>query len=540
MESKDIQNALLNYTMARDSFSKQTSYSELLQTISMLTMSNSDLSLIYYYDEERQDVIYSTLPVSRQNDDLPILYESGNFCFRGPTRSQSNYVSSPVLMLDRSEVLADTLSVTLSLETGYYSLDVPLKAAERKSAYLAFTGSDGALIFSTFPQAADAADIIRRLNAGTSVNYKEFRKDISQGWAVHVIVPDSVYVRDYRLALRDFIISTVIAAIIIFFLAIYFWKSIDRPIHQFDQQLNLLLADEPPAVPMHSSIAEYDHLFTKIGQLQQQIQDTIEQVIEQEQINAKVQLEKLRAQINPHFLMNTLNTLHWMALMNKQPEIDRITQSLSHLLSYNLDKESYYTNLDKELSALREYVILQKVRYDFQFDIQAPEATPQNYPCPKFILQPLVENSLKHGYRDGMDITVKVCVEQNVEITVADTGTGMDAETLQKLQAAAASAGHSANHAAADSSHSANHAAANAAHGTDRVGADSGHDANQAGADSGHDASYVVGGIGLQYVVQSLDSFYRGNYTYRITSIPGQGTRIFITFPKVKGDGYHG
>ena len=118
LESKDIQSALLNYTMARDSFSKQTSYSELLQTISMLTMSNSDLSLIYYYDEERQDVIYSTLPVSRQNDDLPILYESGNFCFRGPTRSQSNYVSSPVLMLDRSEVLADTLSVTLSMENG--------------------------------------------------------------------------------------------------------------------------------------------------------------------------------------------------------------------------------------------------------------------------------------------------------------------------------------------------------------------------------------------------------------------------------------
>ena len=57
--------------------------------------------------------------------------------------------------------------------------------------------------------------------------------------------------------------------------------------------------------------------------------------------------------------------MHWMALINEQPEIDSITQALSHLLSYNLDKDNVSTNLERELSALQEYVQLQKVRYEF-------------------------------------------------------------------------------------------------------------------------------------------------------------------------------
>lgn len=78
----------------------------------------------------------------------------------------------------------------------------------------------------------------------------------------------------------------------------------------------------------------------------------IQEIIRQEQVNTKIQTEKLRAQINPHFLLNTLNTMHWMALINEQPEIDSITQALSHLLSYNLDKDNVSSNLERELSAL--------------------------------------------------------------------------------------------------------------------------------------------------------------------------------------------
>ena len=105
------------------------------------------------------------------------------------------------------------------------------------------------------------------------------------------------------------------------------------------------------------------------------------------------ELKFLKSQINPHFLMNTLNTIHWMALMNQQTEIDGITQALSHLLIYNLDKDSSNTTLQRELSAVNEYVRLQKVRYQFTYcETILPADSFLGFPCPKFILQPFVEN----------------------------------------------------------------------------------------------------------------------------------------------------
>lgn len=105
----------------------------------------------------------------------------------------------------------------------------------------------------------------------------------------------------------------------------------------------------------------------------------IQEIIRQEQVNTKTQTEKLRAQINPHFLLNTLNTMHWMALINERPEIDSITQALSHLLSYNLDKDSVSTNLERELPAFGislSYVIRSLHEFfseDCFFEVQSTE-----------------------------------------------------------------------------------------------------------------------------------------------------------------------
>lgn len=190
---------------------------------------------------------------------------------------------------------------------------------------------------------------------------------MSQGWKVSLILPDQIYIRDYYHSLRDVLLCTLLIAVLIGALAFYFWKSVYTPLQLFDRQLEELLTDDFDASAMHSSIPEYEHLLGKVSKLQRQIQEMIQKIIRQEQVNTKTQTEKLRAQINPHFLLNTLNTMHWMALINKQPEIDSITQALSHLLSYNLDKDNVSTNLERELSALQEYVQLQKVRYEFPF-----------------------------------------------------------------------------------------------------------------------------------------------------------------------------
>lgn len=507
LDNTEIEDSILGYQSAATPYIRQEHYATLLNDITMLTLANTDLSLLYLYDNTDQDLIFSSFPVSQDSDSgLPVLYENSAFVLYGPCSSQSSYNGNPVLILNRTEQLPNGSSVTLSMESGFYSMQKPIQAVERKSAFLAITNADGNLIYTDFsddlsrlPQLADNENNKNESNK----DYHAITKQMSQGWRVSIVIPNQIYIRDYYHSLRDVALCTLLIAALVIAFALYFWKSIYAPLQLFDRQIEQLLDDSFDASLLHSTIPEYEYLLRKVSKLQRQIQDMIQKIIHQEQLNTKIQTEKLRAQINPHFLLNTLNTLHWMALMNNQTEIDSITQSLSHLLSYNLDKQNTLTNLDRELAALQEYVQLQRVRYDFHFEILRPEnGDPLNYPTPKFLLQPLVENALSHGYRSGMEIRIRVQVDEQIHITVSDTGSGIApelADSINHLAKAGASAGES------------------------------------------EDTRPVIPrfGIGLSYVIRSLHEFFPENCTFHISGEENKGTVISIELPKQKGVGYH-
>lgn len=500
LDNEEIISALENHFSVSGSLDRKENYNELLNTIYSLTMANTELGLLYFYDIDSKEYIYSSIPVERNNDEQHALYQTSGFRFQGPCKSQSNYNANPVMALTRTETLPSGRAIKLSIESGYYSLEKPFAAAEQKMAYLIFTSETGQIICNTIPEVENITQLISQLQNGSRKDFRYLSKKPAQGWTAHIIIPNSVYTRDYQLALRDFISCTLLVTVLVGCFALYFWRSVYHPLQLFDRQLSSLLSEEDEMAQMHSSIPEYDYLLQKITALQKQIQDMIHWKITQEKLHSQMQLEKLRAQINPHFLMNTLNTLHWLALMNKQPDIDKITQALSHLLAYNLDKQSYETNLENEIMALKEYITLQQTRYTFDFYIHSEEPLENlNYPCPKFILQPLAENSLSHGYREGMAISLTVCVKKDIEIILHDTGTGINPNTLQKLQNLSPLSGETPSD-------------------------------NTFGLHSG---------IGLAYVVQILNDFYTGNYDFKVTSIEGQDTTVTIIIPKLKGGGYY-
>lgn len=503
LDNEEIQETLMLYQNSISPYEKQTHYAALLDSITMLTLANTDISLLYLYDNVEQDFIFSSFPVNKkQMRQSPILYQNTAFSFCGPCKSQSSYNGNPVLLLNRTETLPNGKSVVLSIESGFYSLMALLRLAERKSAFLAITNSFGELVYTTFENESDTG--ILDILEGNDGHYRSMSKSMSQRWDVHIIIPEHIYIQDYYQSLTDILVCILIIAVFVALIAVYFWKSIYSPLRLFDRQLELLLSEDSNSMQTYSSIPEYDYLLHKIVLMQRQIQEMIHQIVQQEKTNTKIQIEKLRAQINPHFLLNTLNTVHWMALMNEQEDIDTITQSLSHLLSYNLEKESIATNLEKELSALTEYVQLQKVRYDFMFRIEKPASNDLNYPCPKFLLQPLVENALSHGYQPGMDILVRIQVNDSIHLTISDTGTGMDASMLTRINSLYPSSPLQ----------------------TDRPSSDTPNDIPRFG-------------IGLAYVVNSLHDFFSGSFHFHIESSEEQGTVVTIHFPKLKGNVHH-
>lgn len=507
LENEDVLNMLTAYKNTSDIYQKQNIYDQLMEQVSLLTMSETDVSLLYFYDSQKESVIYSNLPVNRPSSDTDPLYQYSMFQYCGPSTSQSDLIGNPVFILNRTTALPDGTPIRFSVESGYYSLSKPMDHVKEKSAYAIFTNESGKILYHSFPEkefkSKDAKDIL----AGKNTEFHTFSQQSSQGWSVCVAVPNSVYTLQYQQSLHEFVLFTLILSVTTVILTFLFWRSIYHPLQAFDQQLNLLLSEET-LEETPSNIPEFDLLFQKIRLLQKQIKKMLAQAVQQEKENTKIQLEKLRAQINPHFLLNTLNTIHWMALMNQQKEIDEITQALSHLLSYNLDRDSYNTNLLHELNAVKEYVNLQKTRYRFSYkETILPEGALLNYPCPKFILQPFIENSLSHGYKEDMCISVSIHIqEQNIEIKITDTGSGMPEETLKHLQ---------------ELIHTFSHQT----------------EKNTDCSLSPTTTSWR--GIGLAYVIHILHLYYNGQASVTADSQTGSGTEFHICLPKLKGCGYN-
>ncbi|MNQ78510.1 Sensor histidine kinase YehU [compost metagenome] len=166
------------------------------------------------------------------------------------------------------------------------------------------------------------------------------------------------------------------------------------------------------------------------------IEQLIEEVMESEKEKRKAEVKALQAQIDPHFLYNTLNTVFWKCEMNEYEDVKEMVISLSGLFRLGLNNGHEITTLGKELEHVRQYLQIQKQCYETLFDYIIEADTEWfHLPVLKVILQPLVENSILHGMKalknQGI-IRIKVEKEaQRLVIRVSDNGVGMDVGALK-------------------------------------------------------------------------------------------------------------
>ncbi|MEI3340658.1 MAG: histidine kinase [Eubacterium sp.] len=150
------------------------------------------------------------------------------------------------------------------------------------------------------------------------------------------------------------------------------------------------------------------------------------------------ELALLQSQINPHFLYNTLDSINWMALANDQDEISEMITALSDTFRLSLMKNnSSFVEIDQEIQYIRSYLILQKFRYGerLQYSFDLPEPMPRLY-IPRFILQPVVENSLKHGIdsmEQGGSIVIQLEIGDDLTLTIRNDGTSIDLKKMKQL-----------------------------------------------------------------------------------------------------------
>ena len=187
------------------------------------------------------------------------------------------------------------------------------------------------------------------------------------------------------------------------------------------------------------NVEELQELGEQTNQMADRLETLIEQIRQKQDNLSKAELRTLQAQINPHFLYNTLDTIVWQAESGKGDEVVRLTRNLSDFFRISLSSGADWIPVSQELKHVSAYLSIQKTRYRdiLDYEVDQAEGLEEVYML-KLLLQPLVENALYHGIknrRGGGRILVKVKRQNRImTFTVADTGKGMSPEQLKALE----------------------------------------------------------------------------------------------------------
>lgn len=182
---------------------------------------------------------------------------------------------------------------------------------------------------------------------------------------------------------------------------------------------------------------EVNRLSDSFEHLVKRIQHLMEEVKREENTLRKTELKALQAQINPHFLYNTLDSISWMCEEGKNAEAVMMVNALAKLFRISISRGKEIIPIDKEVQHAECYLQIQKFRYTNQFDykFEVQESCKQ-YLCNKITLQPMIENALYHGLNmiDEGHIIIRIFEDKDdVVLEVEDNGIGMSEEQISEL-----------------------------------------------------------------------------------------------------------
>ena len=246
------------------------------------------------------------------------------------------------------------------------------------------------------------------------------------------------YITNSTITINMMLIALAAVLVVVsVFLTLLVYRSVMHPIDNMvaacnaksDEEIGLKINDPSPD-ELGFLARTIDNMVNEIGLLAQRWSDDQRKMRE-------LELQTLQYQINPHFLFNTLNTLKWIATLNHVTPVSHGIDALSSLLQSTLIKKDELIPFDDELRNLKNYCDIQQLRYAGRFEMEYQIEDAAGYwTVPRFILQPLVENSILHGTADEDDfvtITVRATVSENLlTIHISDTGCGFDPSAIKE------------------------------------------------------------------------------------------------------------
>ena len=212
---------------------------------------------------------------------------------------------------------------------------------------------------------------------------------------------------------------------------------VSRPVVQFTRKLEAIRDTRSvrPETFAPQGPREIRQLNRSFGELIGRVNALIKEVTRKEDQRRESELRALQAQINPHFMLNAMNAVNYMALARGEDDIAATVDSIASLMRYSITEPDRLVTMSTELDNIREYIAVYVLRFrqDIRLEV-LPGLDPAQVVIPKFTLQPLVENSIRHGItRQDPGIVIRIRAAETgggVCIEVTDTGRGADAALL--------------------------------------------------------------------------------------------------------------
>lgn len=294
-------------------------------------------------------------------------------------------------------------------------------------------------------------------------------------------------------------IYTVVIVIACLFLAVLMSllisASISKPLKKLIRYMNEVKNGDLSVFIADQSRDEIAEVAGNYNNMLAEIRMLMNNVKSNEKQKRITEFKALQAQINPHFLSNTLNNVRWLANIQKADNIEKLVASLIQLLHVSMGKGDTLITIREEIEYLNSYITIQEYRYcdkfKVYFDIQEEVL---DYRILKFLLQPVVENSLVHGIEpmdgQGLIVVKAYCDSLNLMITVTDNGVGISEEVINCLL-----------------------------------------------KEDNQERKSHFSGIGVSNVEERIKLFFGEEYGLIIESIPGLYTKVEIKMPVLKENG---
>lgn len=275
------------------------------------------------------------------------------------------------------------------------------------------------------------------------INEEEYLYNIAKseasGWRVVGVVKTKDLLTYSTMAMNTYFIATIIivgAAVALF---IKLSKRITRPIRILEDAMKRFEIGEFKSAEVEIlENNEIGRLGKTFNRMNQKIQQLIEEKVQDEKLKRQSEMRALQAQINPHFLYNTLDSIIWMAESGKNSEVIKMTAELARFLRQNISNERELISIEQEMSYVKSYLNIQKMRYRDQlnYTIHVSDEI-KNYHIIKLMIQPLIENAIYHGIKyknEQGHISIRANEQSGkIMIEIIDDGVGMDEVTLNSI-----------------------------------------------------------------------------------------------------------